>query len=538
MIHKFHRLSFFKKTLIFSSVFIIFLGTATAVISYQIQKNATIQLLSESAMNLSNLWKETLAPEDVTLIKSNQEINSPSRTHIIDLLNHIHENYSMYSRAYLLDFDRNNYNSYHVIVDSEHNIQGDREHEHHLHNNKEYTNAFSTAIVENKSAATGLYKDQMGLWITAFTPIVDDEENIIAVLAIDLDATEIQGDLRNLLISLFISFVILFSIILKIQQWGFSKMMDPLKQLFEGVYQVSRGNFDVKLSYVDTSELGYLRDEFNSMVGHLRTIFERVQVTAEHFGKRTYATRQLHGFEKAIGEIDEIIHQTKLQKELQRAEKMNAIGQMAASVAHEIRNPMTVVKGFLQIFLANENIKSQEREFIHLMINELNRAETIINDYLSLAKPDVGECAEVNCSDIVKNVTDIVNSYALMKNNISIIEHVEEGLYVKGNKGELKQVLLNIMKNGIEAMKAEGELSVICVKDSSYVRIEITDSGIGMTQDELDRLGTPFYSLKEKGTGIGLMVCYQIIEQMKGKIIVESIKNKGTTFSLYLPIVN
>ncbi|MGM7680516.1 ATP-binding protein [Cytobacillus sp. Hm23] len=531
-------MSFFKKTLIFSSVFVIFLGIATAVISYQIQKNATIQLLSESAINLTNLWKEILVPEDVTTIKSNEELNSPSRTHIIDLLNHIHENYSMYSRAYLLDFDRNNYNSYHVIVDSEHNIQGERELEHHIHNNKEYTNAFTLAIAENKSAATGLYKDQMGLWITAFTPIVGDEGNIIAVLAIDLDATEIRDELRNLLISLFISFVILFSIILKIQQWGFSKMMDPLKKLFEGVYQVSRGNFDVKLSYVDTSELGYLKDEFNSMVGYLRTIFERVQVTAEHFGKRNYATQQLHGFEKAIGEIDEIIHQTKLQKELQRAEKMNAIGQMAASVAHEIRNPMTVVKGFLQIFLANENIKSQEREFIHLMINELNRAETIINDYLSLAKPDVGECEEVNCSDIVKNVTDIVNSYALMKNNISIIEHVEEGLYVKGNKGELKQVLLNIMKNGIEAMKAEGELSVTCVKDASYVRIEITDSGIGMTQDELDRLGTPFYSLKEKGTGIGLMVCYQIIEQMKGKIIVESVKNKGTTFSLFLPIVN
>ena len=215
---------------------------------------------------------------------------------------------------------------------------------------------------------------------------------------------------------------------------------------------------------------------------------------------------------------------------------MNAIGQLAASVAHEIRNPMTVVKGFLQIFLSKEQMSDEERMYIRLMIDEMNRAETIINDYLSMAKPDLEQTERINGKELAEKAMDLMNSYAMMAKNITMMAPRIEEIEIKGNKSELQQVLINMLKNGIEAMKDGGQLSLSLYQEGQFGVFKVSDTGIGMTQDELKRLGTAFYSLKEKGTGMGLTVCYQIVERMKGKIEVESEKGVGTTFRIYVPI--
>ena len=132
---------------------------------------------------------------------------------------------------------------------------------------------------------------------------------------------------------------------------------------------------------------------------------------------------------------------------------MNAIGTVAASVAHEIRNPMTVVKGFLQIFLSKEHMSDEERMYIRLMIDEMNRAETIINDYLSLAKPDMEQTESIAGDELAEKVMDLMNSYAMLSKNITMEVPILEKITIKGNKSELQQVLINILKNGIEAMK-------------------------------------------------------------------------------------
>ncbi len=200
--------------------------------------------------------------------------------------------------------------------------------------------------------------------------------------------------------------------------------------------------------------------------------------------------------------MEDIFERTKLQQELQRAEKMNAIGQLAASVAHEIRNPMTVVKGFLQIFLSKE-MSEEDHMYLKLMIEELNRAETIINDYLSLAKPDVGKLVIIDGSEMTEQVMDLMSSYAMMSKNISMHTEIKDQVKIRGNKSELKQVLINILKNGIEAMGDGGKLSMTLEKQGDFGVFVIKDTGIGMTAEELSRLGTAFYSLKERGTGMG-----------------------------------
>lgn len=223
-------------------------------------------------------------------------------------------------------------------------------------------------------------------------------------------------------------------------------------------------------------------------------------------------------------------------EQLQIAEKMNAIAQLAASVAHEIRNPLTVVKGFLQIFMSKEKLTTEEHTYVKLMIEEINRAESIINDYLSLAKPDIKEKQRFSAGTFAGKVMGIIHSYAMMAKNIEIQTIVEEEFELVCNKNELRQVLINILKNGIEAMKDGGTLTLRVYKDSSFGIFEVRDTGIGMTKEELKRLGTPYFTGKEKGTGIGLTVCFQIISRMNGKIEVESEKGKGTVFRIKVPL--
>lgn len=301
-----------------------------------------------------------------------------------------------------------------------------------------------------------------------------------------------------------------------------------------GLNEISVGNFDVKMEVIDNPELQGLMKNYNEVVDNLASLFYRLTNTAKELGTIS-KDFQLTTMEEALTQMDNIVEFLKTNRELQKAEKMNAVGQLAASVAHEIRNPMTVVKGFLQIFYAKEHMSEEERTYIKLMIEEMNRAETIINDYLSLAKPDVDQSQKIDGADLANKVIDLMHSYAMMGKGIHFIKNIQQ-VYIEANNNELKQVLINILKNAIEAMKNGGTVTISLSSTKEYGVFEIADTGIGMTEEEINRLGTAFYSLKEKGTGMGLMVCYQMVEQMNGRIEVQSEKGRGTSFKIFIPL--
>ncbi|TYS64484.1 sporulation kinase [Sutcliffiella horikoshii] len=236
----------------------------------------------------------------------------------------------------------------------------------------------------------------------------------------------------------------------------------------------------------------------------------------------------------AIMIIENLNMQMQLQHELQRSEKLKVVSELAASVAHEVRNPMTSTRGFLQLMSQDDNLNSSQKRYIDISIEELDRAQTIIQDYLSLAKPNKQGMDRVNVSQELENVVQLMTTYTAI-NNTTIRHEIEAELYIKANKDEMKQVLINLIKNAIEAIDKDGTVTVKASSNRGTILIEIIDDGVGMTLQQVDRLGTPFYSTKDKGTGIGLTISFQIIELLQGKIEVESEVGKGTTFTIKLP---
>ncbi|MGV3464279.1 MAG: ATP-binding protein, partial [Heyndrickxia sp.] len=218
------------------------------------------------------------------------------------------------------------------------------------------------------------------------------------------------------------------------------------------------------------------------------------------------------------------IEKINLFNEIQHAEKFNVIGQLAASVAHEIRNPMTSIRGFMQILQSSSRISLSEREYIKICIEEVDRANAIIADYLALGKnhsPEKDVLLDVTIE--IKNAIRSLSSFATL-NNVKIDFQHKLPVHIKGNSNRVQQLFINIIKNGIEASGGNGQITIQLQVNQKNVQISIADNGEGMSQETIDRFGLPFYSTKEKGTGLGLMVCRQITEEMGGKISVSSTK--------------
>lgn len=234
-----------------------------------------------------------------------------------------------------------------------------------------------------------------------------------------------------------------------------------------------------------------------------------------------------------------LIEMNKLQlamlEQLQNADKLNAVSQLAASVAHEIRNPMTTIRGFLQIMKDETNLTSKQGMFISVSLDELDRTQKIIGDFLSLARPVNHFCEPIPLSQTLTDVAEFMHPFAVMS-NVNLITNIEEKLIINGNINECKQLLINLIKNGIEAMPSGGNLELFAYKENGHVRISIIDEGIGIDPIQIKQLGQPYYSTKTKGTGLGLMICFDIIKRMNGDYQISSKEKEGTTFQMIFPL--
>ncbi|WP_025039152.1 HAMP domain-containing sensor histidine kinase [Geobacillus sp. FW23] len=230
----------------------------------------------------------------------------------------------------------------------------------------------------------------------------------------------------------------------------------------------------------------------------------------------------------------ETLHEAQLARaELMKMEKMEIVSQMAASISHEIRNPLTVVKGFIQLLQTGRLPRETEERYIRIALEELERAEAIIRDYLTFAKPAPKETEPINVSTQLQKVLQMITPMAHM-HSIHVSSSLEDGIVI-GNVQYFQQCFLNLLKNSIEAMPNGGTLHVAAENRGASVVITISDNGVGMTKEQVRRFGEPYFSTKEKGTGLGAMVAVKIIEQMGGTWTIESAVQKGTTLTITLP---
>lgn len=233
--------------------------------------------------------------------------------------------------------------------------------------------------------------------------------------------------------------------------------------------------------------------------------------------------------------LHDVTERKEMEEKLRKSDTLTIVGELAAGIAHEIRNPMTALKGFIQ--LLQGNVKEDFSMYFEVITSELKRIESIITEFLILAKPQAVQYQQRDLKKILHETIDLLTPQAALENIQFEVDVVDEDTEIYCEPNQLKQVFINILKNGIEVMPKSGTIHVSIEHHSEKImRVSFKDEGCGIPEEKIRKLGEPFYTTKERGTGLGLMVSYKIIAEHKGKIEVVSKEGEGTTFHIYLPI--
>ncbi|MDF2670345.1 MAG: histidine kinase [Paenibacillus sp.] len=225
-------------------------------------------------------------------------------------------------------------------------------------------------------------------------------------------------------------------------------------------------------------------------------------------------------------------------------DKLALLGKIAASIAHEVRNPLTSIRGFIQLLRPHLKPLGKE-EYAKIILDEIDRANDIIYEFLNSSKPSTPDKQEIHVNALLKDISLLFESEALLRSCEIELLPVDPGLILCVDVKQMKQALLNLVKNSLDAveraigeradMERNGNIRISADKQGEKIRITLQDNGTGMDNNTLSRLFDPFFTTKEEGTGLGLAVCYRIIKNHGGTIAVDSVIGEGTMFTITLP---
>jgi signal transduction histidine kinase len=253
--------------------------------------------------------------------------------------------------------------------------------------------------------------------------------------------------------------------------------------------------------------------------------------------------KQRRRYEQAIIRLDEshrklreqteVLFQT--EEQLRRADRLSALGELSAGMAHEIRNPLGSIKGAAEILKDDYRPNDPKFEFVEILLKETDRLNAIVQEFLNFARPKPPELRRTDINDVIESVLTLT-AQPLRKAGVTVEKQLDRSIGARDlDAGLLQQALLNLVLNAIQAMPAGGTLTVTSALRGPCLEVSVADTGEGIAPDVRKRLFTPFFTTKQDGTGLGLAITYRIIENHQGTINVESEPGKGARFTVRIP---
>ena len=291
---------------------------------------------------------------------------------------------------------------------------------------------------------------------------------------------------------------------------------------------------------LDKMKEGLWRNNQKTLVGGLVAVVVVIMIFQEIFIRlkkelALFADAIVEGrgkkFQSKIAELNPVLHYISEQTDsIARLDRLNVIGEMAASIGHEVRNPLTTVRGFLQ-FIGNKKEFEKYQSHFLLMMDELDRANSIITEFLSLAKNKAMNFKECNLNTIIREVNPLLEADAL-RHNCQVVLNLQDIPSLIVDVSSMRQLILNIVRNAIEAMPQGGTVTISTYSSGAVVKLVFCDEGMGIGSEIIDKLGTPFFTTKDNGVGLGLAVCYRIIQRHNAKLVIESPEQGGAMFTV------
>ena len=397
--------------------------------------------------------------------------------------------------------------AYAYIFDDKGRIVGDY-HEDQSHLLSSFTDELGKKIIESTTTLVNLDYEKQILDISKPVKLGHDR---LGGIRLGFDLTPITQDVKEatfkavgistaiFIVGLGIIFIITF------------RMTEPIERLTLAAKRIEEGNLQYRVNIDRDDEIGSLATAFDQM--------------AERLMQRDRELKQS-------------------QDTLRRADRLSSLGLLTAGLAHEIRNPLVAIRTFTQLLPERYNDAEFREGFQGLALKEVDRICGLINDLLSFARPSKPNVAPENVNDVVDNIARILETQAKEKNLLILREFGDNLPKVWIDREQMKQVFMNLILNAIQAMNEAGSISISTRPVSrngtqpsgDFVQVEIRDNGIGIPEENLQHIFDPFFTSKDEGSGLGLAVSHQIVQEHGGFVTVESQVGKGTAFFVHVPV--
>ncbi|WP_332696157.1 response regulator [Halalkalibacter lacteus] len=301
---------------------------------------------------------------------------------------------------------------------------------------------------------------------------------------------------------------------------GYDNYTDIINQTVDSMKYIIHSEDDEEI-VLDMSELNHPVQSMRiSYLNHLGEYRE---------GLLSSEFLDVHGERCLLTVITDITERALVEKEMSRLDRLNSVGEMASGIVHEIRNPMTTIRGFLQM-----SKEHPSPEFVDIMIEELDRAHDILSEFLSISKTDKPKRKPIELNAIIETLFPLLNAKAMYVNKFVRLE-LDHCPILQLDEGEIRQLLLNLSLNGLDAMSSGGSLTIKTYQKSDEVILAIQDEGCGIKDELLEKIGTPFFSTKTNGTGLGLSICQKVAKRQNAIITIET-SERGSTFFVHFPL--